>query len=190
MNKFRRSTILLTIAAWLAVASTSVSQEPTKGNAPGTVSAASPAIKLAPLLRKLGYVEVPLTVDKTGLLDARVTVEGVPMLFIVDSGAENMTLDLSSAKRAKLPIDKTEIQATGIGGSVPSGRTKVQHLLIGTIKTPTEAYVADFSTINAERKSRGDQPCDGALGGRFFKYFSAVIDYQGLKLYLLDPAEE
>jgi predicted aspartyl protease len=146
------------------------------------------AKKLASLLKKRGYVEVPLTLNKTGMLDVKVEVDGVPMLLILDTGANNLNLDKASATRAKLAVKGTEEKTSALGGTVPADVTKISRLSVGEIRGAAESYVVDFSPTNAWRKERGDPPCDGVLGGGYLKHYSAVIDCARPKLYLLDPA--
>lgn len=146
------------------------------------------AKKLSRLLTKRGYVEVPLTLNKTGLLDVKVEVDGVPMLFILDTGANNLNLDRASAERAKLTVKKVEEKTAALGGAVPAGVTKINRFLVGPVEGAAETYVVDFSYLQSWRKDHGDPPCDGVLGNNYLKQFSAVIDCAGLKLYLLDPA--
>jgi predicted aspartyl protease len=145
--------------------------------------------QLAKVLKKRGYVDVPLTISKTGLLDVKVEVDGVPMLLVLDTGANNVNLDRASAKRAKLAVKESDEKTAAQGGTVPAGVTKISSLSVGEIVSPAESYVVDFSPTNAWRKGRGDPPCDGVLGGGYLKNWSAVIDCARLKLYLLDPAQ-
>jgi predicted aspartyl protease len=144
--------------------------------------------RLAKLLKKQGYVEVPLTISKTELLDVKVEVDGVPMLLVLDTGANHLNLDRASAKRAKLVVKEIEEKTAAQGGTVPAAVTKIGRLSVGEIGGSAETYVIDFSPTNAWRKGRGDPPCDGVMGGRYLKDYSAVIDCARLKLYLLDPA--
>jgi predicted aspartyl protease len=184
MINWPRIIVAVCLAFLLASYSSALSQSASEGT-----DVERQSNKLATLLTKRGYVEVPLTLNKTGLLDVKVEVDGMPMLMVLDTGANNMNLDRASAKRAKLAVKEIEEKTSALGGTMPAGVTKITRLSVGDVKCPSETYVIDFSLINGRRKECGDPPCDGALGGSYLKYYSAVIDCASLKLYLLDPAQ-
>ena len=133
--------------------------------------------KLAKLLKRRGYAEVPLALCKTGLLDVKAKVDGVPMLLNLDTGANNINLDRASAERAKLVVKETEQRTSALGGTLQAGMTKIDRLSIKEVDVVAEAFVVDLSPMNAALKKRGDPPCDGVLGGSYLKHDSAVIAY-------------
>ena len=190
MSNFRRTVTAAGVAVLLVTGSTGVSRGPSDGGRSRPAEADPQAKKLARVLKKRGYVEVPLVPDKTGLLGVKVEADGQPMLLVLDTGANNTSLDGASAKRAKVEVKQTGEKTSGLGVLVPTGRAKVKRLSIGGVSSPAEVYVVDFSFLNGMRKEHGDPPCDGVLGSNSLKYYSALIDYAGLKLYLLDPAGE
>jgi len=154
----------------------------------GVAQTPPPAKGLAEWLTKRGFVEVPLTLNKMGLLDVKVEVEGLSMLMVLDTGANNINLDPASAKKAKLTVNKVEGKTSVVGGELETGQTTIEKLSVGrTTSPPAYSYVHDFAPMNAARKQFGDPPCDGVLGASVLIYWSAIIDYANLKLYLLDP---
>jgi predicted aspartyl protease len=147
----------------------------------------APAKALAEWLKKQGYVPVPMTINKAGWLDVKVEVEGLPMLLMLDTGANNMNLHRPSAQRAKLPITEVEGKTAALGGTLATGQTKIAKLSVGALTSPAESYVVDLSAVNIMRTGFGLPPCDGILGGSFLVYWSAILDYPHAKLYLLHP---
>jgi predicted aspartyl protease len=167
---------------WLVASPVVVAQSPAGGTAdpaPG---------RLGAVLKKRGYVAVPLSVGKAGWLDVKVEVNGTAMRLILDTGANNTNLDRQSAAGAKLEVEERKATTAAVGGTIPTGWTKTDRFAIGELKAPAEAFVVDFGPTNATRKSRGDPPCDGVLGGNCLAYWSAVVDVSGARLYVLDPA--
>jgi predicted aspartyl protease len=161
-----------------------------RGVSEPTVKAAErdvPAKALGMWLKKQGYIAVPLMLNKAGWLDVKVEVEGLPMLLMLDTGANNMNLHRPSAQRAKLPIKQTEEKTSALGGTLATSKAKISKLALGALNTPTESYIVDLSRVNIMRKGYALPPCDGILGGTLLVYWSAIIDYPHAKVYLLDP---
>src|SRR5579883_291956 len=150
----------------------------------------APAKALADWLKRQGYVAIPMVLDRAGWLDVKVEVEGLPMLFMLDTGANNVNLHRPSAQRAKLPIKEVEEKTSALGGTLTTGRTKITKLTVGTLNSPADSYVVDFAPVNTARKGFGEPPMDGVLGGSFLVYWSAILDYPHSKLYLLDPSRK
>jgi predicted aspartyl protease len=146
-----------------------------------------PARTLAKWSKKRGYVAVPMTLNKAGWFDVKVEVEGLPMLFMLDTGSNNLNLHRPSAQRAKLPIKEVEEKTSVFGGTLATGQTKISKSSVGALAAPAESYVVDLSPANIMRKGFGLPPCDGVLGGSYLAYWSAIIDYPHAKLYLLQP---
>ena len=150
----------------------------------------APDSQLAVWLKKEGYVEVPVTLNKTGLLDVKAEVEGIPTVFVVDTGSNNINLDRSLAKRARLTVKEVEEKTAAFRDTVATTQAKIAKLSVGKICSPAGTCVVDLGHVNGMRKENGDADCDGILGGSFLMYYSAVIDYGHHKLYLLDPEHQ
>ena len=146
-----------------------------------------PAKGLVAWLESQGYEPTPLSLNKGGWLDVKVEVEGLQMLLMLDTGANNLNLHRPSAERAKLPIRPIEQKTAALGGILETGTTKISQLSIGNVTSPAESYVVDFGPTNALRARYGEPPCDGVIGGSYLAYWSAIIDYANSTLYLLDP---
>ena len=182
MNKPFRRIPAIVLLCLLAFSASGKAQPP-----PAPAHESTPASALAKCLKKRGYAEVPLTLNKTGLLDVKEEVEGISALLVVDTGCNNVNLDRSIAQRAKLEVKEIGKKTAALGDTVATGQAKIAKLAVGELSSPGETFVVDFAHINALRKDHGDPPCEGLLGGSFLMYYSAVIDYAHLKLYLLEP---
>jgi predicted aspartyl protease len=170
---------LLLLFGFVAIPSSEPTVQAAEREKPGKV--------LAGWLKKRGYVEVPLILNKADWLDVKVEVEGLTMLFMLDTGANNINMHRPSAQRAKLPIKEIEDKTAAFGGTLTTGQTKIAKLSVGGLTSPGESYVVDFAPTNTARKGYGEPPIDGVLGGGFLVHRSAIIDYSHTKLYLLPP---
>jgi hypothetical protein len=182
MNNRIRLVPVIVLLFLLAPCAAAVAQPPLQPARQST-----PAKGLAKWLKKRGYVALPMKLNKTGLLDVQAEVEGLHALLVVDTGCNNINLDRSIARRAKLAVKEVEGKTATFSATVATGRAKIAKLSVGNVSDPADTYVVDFALVNAMRKEHGDSPCDGTLGGSFLTYYSAVIDYPHLKLYLLNP---
>jgi hypothetical protein len=129
-------------------------------------------------------VVVPIEVLYGGLIFVKVEVNGRPMSFILDSGAE-FTL-LNSSRIAKLGLDAVGTFATGAGGGdvvvsyVPHVTTKVGGATISD--QIVGAVLLDALEGPLQR------PLDGILGYDFISRFVVEIDYAHQTLRLHDRA--
>src|SRR6516162_10366294 len=120
MNKpFRRIPAIVLICL-LAFRAAGVAQPP-----PASAPESTSAKELARWLKQRGYVEVPLTLNKTGLLDVKGEVEGISALFVVDTGCNNINLDRSIAQRAKLEVKEIGKKTAALGETVATGQAKI-----------------------------------------------------------------
>lgn len=155
------------------------------------LNAEESAKKIGRQFGKRGYIEVPVTLNKTGLLDVTVQVDDRLLLLFLDTGYPTaVSLDRASAKWANLQVKETAGKTAVLGGNASIGQAKIARLSVGGLASTSDAEVVDWSATNATRKNRGDPLCDGILGGGFFKKHSALIDYAGLKLYLREAARK
>ena len=157
------------------------------GPAPGdqpAPPAAQPDDPVGRALVRRGYVRVPLTPTKAGMLDLAAEANGVALRLVLDTGANNLNLDRAWAKRAKLAVEEVAEKTSGTGGVVSAGKAKIERLALGGITEPAETCVLDLGAVNALRKVAGDPPCDGILGGSVLNFYAAVIDYPHHALYL------
>ncbi len=129
-------------------------------------------------------VSVPIEVIYGGLVFAQVAINGVPMSFIVDTGAEGTVLNASRLERLGLPAIGSF--ATGAGGGdvtlsfVPGVTTQV-----GDAKVADQIVVA--IPLDPLEKPLG-RPLDGILGYDFVSRFVVELDYANQTMRLFDRA--
>ncbi|HEY2155486.1 MAG TPA: retropepsin-like aspartic protease [Isosphaeraceae bacterium] len=139
-----------------------------------------------------GWVEIPLTLTKNGHYHLEVEVGAERLNMILDTGADNVTLDRKVvAERLKLPTNKVLTRGVGFGaGTVRLQSTSLPTLKIGSFESgPCDTSVTDLSNINEFGTRLGLPPVDGVLGASFLRAHKAVIDYPKHKLLLYDPTK-
>ncbi|HLJ94263.1 MAG TPA: aspartyl protease family protein [Gemmataceae bacterium] len=148
------------------------------------------AAERASLLRNSGYVELPLTLRASGLPDVTADLNGEPALFVVDTGAQLTSLDQMLADRLKLPQQDVPGQTMGLldGSQIPLRFASVERLDLGGVSIAIgTAGLMPMAKLNAWRKEQGYPPWAGLLGAEVLHSLGAVIDFEGSKLFLLDP---
>lgn len=129
-----------------------------------------------------GTASVPIELVYGGLVYVQVTVNGTPMAFILDSGAESTVLNASRING--LGLKATGTFAAGAGG----GDVTVSYV-------PHVTYAVGNATLNDQIVSAIpldslEQPLgrklDGILGYDFLSRFVVELDYKHKQLRLLD----
>lgn len=123
-------------------------------------------------------ISLPLMRERTGHVSAAISVNGMPVRFLVDTGANVSTLDTQAALRLKATV-------TGGEGEKPGeGRTSLT-VGAGTVALGEQPFaVMNLDFINMPSKRYGTEPFAGQLGSAFFAAFSASIDYGSMSLCL------
>ena len=145
---------------------------------------------LAETLKARGYVEVPLVKDKNSawlLVEAK--INGQPAKLVIDTGASSPGL-INSRRAAGLKIDvgKEKVPAAVVGdGKIAAHAARPKLVELGTVRlVPQDWLVLDLSGVLRSDPKDADG-FDGVVGSALLDYYAAVVDYRGLKLYLLDP---
>ena len=146
----------------------------------------------ARLLKKAGYVELPLTLRTNGMPDVTAELNGDRVVFLVDTGAQLTNLDEMLADRLKLPQhNKPGMKNRLLDGSeLPLKLVNVEQLAIGGISVPVEAALLPMNKLNEWRQGDGYPPWSGLLGADVLKGLNAVIDFEASKLFLLDSSRK
>jgi hypothetical protein len=131
-----------------------------------------------------GDVAVPIDVVAGGLVFVDVSINGTPLSFVLDSGAESTVLNAS--RLARLHLAPTGTFATGAGG----GDVVVSYVRGVTTRvggaTVAKQIVAAIS-LDALQGPLG-RPIDGILGYDFLSRFVVELDYANKTLRLHDRA--
>jgi len=127
------------------------------------------------LLKRQGYLEVPLPYTEWTRPYVPATINGEPLLLDVDTGSSVNALTAFFAERLHLPMYYT---AHG------SHKTHAEAFSVGGHSEAMEALLVDSGRLKAVDKS-GEHTVDGILGAGFLLDHAAVIDCGSKKLYLL-----
>jgi hypothetical protein len=131
-----------------------------------------------------GTAEVPIEIGSDGLVFVAVEVNGTPMSFVLDTGAESTVL--SSSRLAKLGLTATGTFAAGAGGGdVTLGYVPHVTFKVGGASVSDQiASVIDLSGLEALL----ERTLDGILGYDFLSRFVVELDYKHHRLRLRDRA--
>jgi len=145
------------------------------------------AVKLAALLKRNGYVAIPLQVSD-GEIDIAARVNGETLRFYLDTGATDNIVDPPLEKRLKMTSQPSDRILTGPGGaSAPVRKLVFEKFEVGGLQARVEAVLSDLSYVNTPRRERKEKPCDGLLGGRFLAPHDAQVNYGSRRLFLRKP---
>ena len=142
------------------------------------------------VLGSQGYVDFPVTQGSgTGWYYITVKLNGKPAKFMIDTGASHNLIDIAAAQQPeKLPENNGKIDFLA-GLTLKTYQNMNFQLRIGTLNYDHNTFsTVDLSVLSAAGYDSPTLRNDGILGSPFLKYYSAVIDYQHDKIYLLDPA--
>jgi hypothetical protein len=133
---------------------------------------------LPELLRKHGYLAVPLERSGSGHLVVRVQINGKMVLLAVDTGANESCLDRWRVRHLGLKWED-DVECV------------LKAMEIGKLKTGEVRVVAhDMTEANETNKAYNYPLLDGLLGADVLQKFSAVIDHGGAALYLRKREEK
>jgi hypothetical protein len=119
----------------------------------------------------------------------QVTVKGMPLYALLDTGVNPSVIDSGRAKALRLPLDRRAVgRGSGEGGgtteAIPS---RIEQLEIGGRRLgDVEALSADLSAIS---KTYG-RPVGAVLGYSFLKDKIVLLDYPRTTLTIFDSARE
>ena len=141
---------------------------------------------LSTLLRRKGYVRVPLKKVSSGHYICKLVLNGIPGVFIVDSGASHTCVTLDKEAHFLLNSTKAEKQATSASSADMDTRHSAEnHLRIGNWEQPKqELIVFDMTTVNEALAECNEETVDGIVGADVLHQAKAVLDDRRSGLYL------
>jgi predicted aspartyl protease len=144
--------------------------------------------------------KIPLrivTIDEDGLhVFVDVLINGIPAVFVVDTGASRTVLDSKRISRFMKEEDAQFVEygrpATGLGSNHMETRLlKIDLLKIGSFECPDyETAVVDMSHVNIGYHSMNMPPVDGALGSDILLKSQATVDYRKSRLVMRTKKNE
>ena len=91
-----------------------------KSDQTGAVSTPSAPKDLADLLKARGYVEIPLTLTKDPYFVVEVKINGQPLHFLLDTGAQHTDIDKEVAgRRSSLPAIRPTKRSSALPAPAP-----------------------------------------------------------------------
>lgn len=149
---------------------------------------ASDVTEVGDILTNEGFSTLPLRrgSDDQFELAGRVTVNGIPGRFLVDTGARVSVIDRRSLKRFKLTSERTTARISGALG----GRTERLRAALATSfrigpadMRPFLFGVANLGALN-ESRDRSDDDFNGLIGTDVLRTYQVVIDFRGLRFFI------
>lgn len=142
---------------------------------------------LSSLLRRKGYTRVQLKKVTSGHYICKIVLNGIPGVFIVDSGASHTCVGLDKETHFSLNSTKAEKQAASASSAdMDTRQSDENHLRIGNWEYfKQELILFDMTTVNDALAQLDEDPVDGILGADVLHHTKAVLDYRRSGLYLL-----
>lgn len=143
--------------------------------------------ELRDLLLKEDYIEIGLELSSLGHYEVMATLDDIPLVFILDTGAANTVLDLTYAQEKNISTATTEHFGGGVGNAQMAIHSIQSHkLVIGAFSIDEPVLFAmDFQHVRQALLEKGiAEPSHGVLGADILIAYHAVIDYAHHKLYL------
>ena len=144
------------------------------------------AMKLEAYLGKENYQRVPLSRSSLGHFHTPGSLNGHPVVVLIDTGAASTVVDLGSARDLGLTANKLAVTGGGAGGAsleiydLPNAK-----LMLGEVKPRPRALLAmDLAHVNQALALRGEGRVDVVLGADVLEIQQAVIDYGSSSLFL------
>lgn len=113
------------------------------------------------------------------LIFVPVNVNGLKLLFLLNTGANTTVLDKRIADKLELPVIKETDTVIGTAGKQPVALVKVRSLSVGNTVMKdlivSRRNIGDFITLDGQK-------VDGILGTDILKNYALTIDYQAQKI--------
>lgn len=143
-------------------------------------------MKLDSYLGEENYQRVPLSKSGLGHFHTPGSINGHPVVVLIDTGAASTVVDLHSARDLGLTANKLTMTGGGAGGAnleiydLPNAV-----LMLGTVKPRPRALLAmDLAHVNQALALRGEHRVDVVLGADVLEEQEAIIDYGSSSLFL------
>lgn len=148
-------------------------------------------MNLQEFLKNAFYTELPLRATAFGHLEVSATLNQIPLLLLIDTGAASTVLDISFVNENGFHLIDTAIKGGGVGTTdLTIHQLHVVELnLAGFVMHDITIYAADLQHVKQSLMERGETAIpSGVIGADILSSHKAIIDYENLKLYLRTDA--
>lgn len=137
-------------------------------------------------LKENNYQNIELQDNSSGHFELCLKINGEDANFILDTGASNTCIALSSIDKFNLEFESSDLKAAGAGAiNIDTYKSRINQIKIGEIVIENEEIIIfDLSDINKALELESSNQIDGILGGDFLNERSAIISYKDKKLFL------
>lgn len=159
---------------------------------PGPKSEQGRSGRLFSLGKKNGLGQQILSMGRAGRLPHLIlsgTLQGTPVSWVVDTGAEVSVMAAESFDRFNLPSRATNARMIDASGDrIPLRHARLQNLSFGEVNVAVfDVSVAPLGTVRQHFRDSTGRPVDGILGMDFLTSGSALLDSGSGLLYLGQP---
>lgn len=141
---------------------------------------------LSAFLDEKGFERVQLTKLASGHEAIEATINGVPGLFILDSGAGATVLHSDNTEKFGIEAAGKESTATGAGGQKAMRDANINSFAFEGLTLDLETIsVMDLGGVVSALETANGVTVDGVVGQGILTDFSGIIDVKGQSLYLL-----
>lgn len=132
------------------------------------------------------YKKTKFKILKTQHLLIKAKVNGVPGLFILDTGASNSCLGFEAVEKFNLQTQhSTTFAASASSNDMFTRASKGNTIQLSTWKKKDFSFVLfDLNAVNTALSSFGVKEVDGIIGADVLLQGKAIIDYPNQYLYL------
>jgi len=137
-----------------------------------------------------GYRQVHFKLDDRGYPLLPVSVNGVVMRFLLDTGAGMSAVSSQVARDLRLPVTENAGTVVGAGGTARSRYATLDSLCMGSLRTgKTRLAVCVLNEPLPSGVVFDRDAIEGLMGADFLTPSRAIIDYQSRTLFFLHPDE-
>lgn len=120
-------------------------------------------------------------VSRDNLLFVKAGIDGQPVTFLVDTGAERTVLTQAAVARLRLPHDRRVTRTMGIGGPSANWDAMLKSFVLGGLILPVD----HLPVANFKGEAGSGPPIDGLLGADILLAYDVDLDVpeQRMTLY-------
>jgi|TARA_R100000479_G_scaffold43446_1_gene19844 hypothetical protein len=143
-------------------------------------------MQLRAFLEEKNFYRVPLKKLATGHYKLSAKINGIPGIFILDTGASTSCIGFDEITYFSMESEDSEIKAAGAGAiNMETKITRKNKIAIESWSSSSMDFVVfDLSHVNQALEQAEETSVNGIIGADFLKQFRAVIDYGRNCVYL------